>query len=227
MGAEKTLERSRYSTLSFDCYGTLIDWEHGILGYLRPLFDRYDVHVIDEWTLETFAELEPTIQAEGGSYGSVLGRVLEAYARRLAFTPQEEELEGFAESIEYWPPFPDTKAALANLAEHFQLIALSNIDDELFAHSAKAMGVTFTALISAERVGAYKPDPRMFEALLAEAEGPILHVAQSRFHDILPATAAGLDTVWINRPTIDATRPVEASPTWTFSSMAEFAAAWS
>ncbi len=226
MSAEKQLDRNNYATLSFDCYGTLIDWENGILGYLRPLFDRYDVHVIDEWTLETYAELEPAMQAEGGSYASVLARVLEGYARRLAFTPKPDELEGFAESIEYWPPFPDTNAALASLAEHFELVALSNIDDALFAHSAKAMGNPFTRLISAKQVGAYKPDPRMFETLIAEAKGPILHVAQSRFHDILPATAAGLDTVWINRPTIDATRPVEAEPTWTFSSMAEFAAAW-
>jgi FMN phosphatase YigB (HAD superfamily) len=88
------------------------------------------------------------------------------------------------------------------------------------------MGNPFSRLISAEQVGAYKPDPRMFDALLAQAEGPVLHVAQSRFHDIVPATAAGIDTVWINRPSAGAARSVDAQPTWTFDSLAEFTAAW-
>ncbi|TNF84880.1 MAG: haloacid dehalogenase [Gammaproteobacteria bacterium] len=220
------LEKKNYKTLSFDCYGTLIDWENGILGYLQPLFESVDVHVIDSWVMETFAELEPVAQAEGGSYRSVLSGVLEQFATRLAFSPSEEVLAGFAGSIEYWQPFPDTVAGLAELKKDFKLIALSNIDDELFRQSAQLMSNPFDALISAEQVGAYKPDPRMFEALLDQAEGPILHVAQSRYHDIVPATTAGLDTVWINRPTIGAAKPADASPTWTFDSLAEFTAAW-
>jgi 2-haloacid dehalogenase len=222
----RTLEREDYRTLSFDCYGTLIDWENGILGYLQPLFESVDVHVIDEWVLEFFSETEPEVQSEGGSYRSVLARVLERYAIRLGFTASEEDLAGFAGSIEYWQPFPDTVASLAALARDFELIALSNVDDELFAFSAAAMGNPFSRLISAEQVGAYKPDPRMFDALLAQAEGPVLHVAQSRFHDIVPATAAGIDTVWINRPSAGAARSVDAQPTWTFDSLAEFTAAW-
>lgn len=222
----RKLEKKHYRTLSFDCYGTLIDWETGLIGYLQPLFESVDVHVIDSWVLETFAEFEPVMQAEGGSYRSVLARVLEAFATRLAFSPGEEDLAGFAASIEYWPPFPDTAEGLQALGRDFKLIALSNIDDELFEHSARAMGAPFDALISAEQVGAYKPDPRMFEALLAQAEGPVLHVAQSRHHDILPAAAAGLDTVWINRPSLGAAMSVDAEPTWTFRSLAEFTAAW-
>ena len=222
----KQLDKRNYASLSFDCYGTLIDWENGILGYLQPLLQSVDVHVIDAWVLETFAELEPAAQAEGGSYRAVLSRVLEGYAAQLAFSASEEDLAGFAGSIEYWQPFPDTVEGLATLSRDFQLIALSNIDDELFAWSAAAMGNPFAALISAEQVGAYKPDARMFEALLDRAEGPILHVAQSRFHDIQPASAAGLDTVWINRPGIGAAKAVDASPTWTFDSLAEFTAAW-
>lgn len=225
MGSRK-LERKNYRTLSFDCYGTLIDWENGILGYLQPLFESVDVHVIDQWVLEFFAEAEPEVQAKGGSYGSVLAGVLARYATRLGFTASEEDLAGFARSIEYWQPFPDTVASLATLARDFELIALSNIDDDLFAFSAAAMGNPFSSLISAQQVGAYKPDPRMFEALLEQAEGPILHVAQSRFHDIVPATAMGLDTVWIDRPSAGAARSVDAEPTWTFSSLAEFTAAW-
>jgi 2-haloacid dehalogenase len=221
------LKIADYKTLSFDCYGTLIDWECGILGYLQPLFESFDVHVIDEWVLEVFAELEPEVQALGGTYRAVLSEILQRYGKRLGFTPSEVDLNCFGASIEYWPPFPDTKAALRKLQDHFKLVALSNIDDELFEFSAAAMGNPFTTLISAQRVGAYKPDRRMFEALLSEAEAPILHVAQSRFHDIKPASELGLDTVWINRPTINATRPVAADPTWTFSSMADFASSWS
>lgn len=222
-----TLDRSNYATLSFDCYGTLIDWENGILGFLQPLFQSRDIHVIDEWVLEHFAEAEPAAQAGGGSYRSVLVRVLENFAQRLAFSASEEDLAGFAESIEYWQPFPDTIAALNALSRDFKLIALSNIDDDLFDLSASALGNPFEALISAEQVGVYKPDRKMFQTLLERAQGPVLHVAQSRYHDIVPASAIGLDTVWIDRPTMGAARAVEAEPTWTFSTMAEFAAAWS
>lgn len=224
---EKKLDRTRYRTLSFDCYGTLIDWESGIIGYLQPLLESVDAHVIDEWVLAFYGEMEPEVQAEGGSYRSVLARVLERFGKRLGFTPGEDDLAGFAGSIEYWQPFPDTVESLRQLSRDFELIALSNIDDDLFAMSARAMGNPFRQLISAQQVGAYKPDPKMFEALLASAQGPVLHVAQSRFHDIVPATAAGLDTVWIDRPSLGATRQVEATPTWTFSSLAEFADAWS
>jgi len=220
---DKKLDRNNYRTLSFDCYGTLIDWESGLLDYLQPLLQSVDAHVIDEWVLDFYGQTEPEVQAEGGSYRSVLIRVLERFGRRLGFTPGEDDLAGFPDSIEYWRPFPDTVEALGRLASEFELIALSNIDDDLFAMSARAMGNPCSRLISAERVGAYKPDPRMFEALLATAEGPVLHVAQSRFHDIIPATAAGLDTVWINRPSRGATRETEATPTWTFSSLAELA----
>jgi 2-haloacid dehalogenase len=220
------LDRSRYRTLSFDCYGTLIDWENGILGFLQPLFESHDVHVIDEWVLEYFAEVEPEEQARGGSYREVLGRVLERYGTRLAFTASEEELAAFPASIEYWQPFEDSVAALRTLRESFALVALSNVDEDLFELSDQLLGRPFERLIAAGRVGAYKPDKRMFEALLEETEGPHLHVAQSRFHDILPASTLGLDTVWINRPTLGAARPVDAEPTWTFDSMAEFAAAW-
>ncbi|MCB1683362.1 MAG: HAD-IA family hydrolase, partial [Pseudomonadales bacterium] len=212
--------------LSFDCYGTLIDWENGLLGYLRPLLETRDAHVIDEWLLEFHAEAEPRLQAQGGSYRDVLGGVVAALGTRLGFVPSDDDMEGLARSIEYWQPFSDTTAALGSLAKHFDLVALSNIDDDLFAHSARAMGDPFARVITAQQVGAYKPDPRMFKALRKQVQGPILHVAQSRFHDILPAAAAGLDTVWIDRPSLGATRVVEAKPTWTFPSLQDFAAAW-
>ncbi len=214
-----------YATLTFDCYGTLIDWEAGILGYLQPLLARYDVHVIDEFVLETFAELEPQVQAAGGAYGDVLAQVLGRMGERLAFQPKPRELAGFADSIADWPAFADTVAALRKLADHFELAVLSNIDNALFALSAKRLRAPFAHVITAQDVGAYKPDPRMFERALSQVRHPVLHVAQSRFHDIVPATAAGLDTVWINRPSKGAAKPAKACPTWTFASMADFAAA--
>ena len=219
------IDPSNYRTLTFDCYGTLIDWENGILGYLRPLFERYDVNVIDEFVLECFSRFEPAAQAEGGPYRTVLAKVLQRYGERLAFTPKESELGGFAASIEHWPPFPDTVAALETLAAHFDLAVVSNIDDDLFALSAGNLQVPFQHAITAGQAGVYKPDPEMFAAALRQVQAPVLHVAQSRFHDIVPATAAGLDTVWINRPSLGAAKPVRAEPTWTFESLAGFAAA--
>ena len=220
------LATSNYKTLSFDCYGTLIDWEGGLLGYLQPLLQSHDVHVIDEWVLEFYAEAEPSIQAEGGSYRSVLTRAVAKFGKRLAFTPTESACAGLAASIEHWQPLSDSVEALAKLGEHFDLIALSNIDDDLFAYSSALLGNPFTRIITAQQVGFYKPHDRMFETLLEHAEGPVLHVAQSRFHDIVPATRFGLDTVWIDRPSLGAAKPVEAQPTWTFESMEAFAAAW-
>ena len=220
------LKTSNYATLSFDCYGTLIDWENGILGYLQPLLASHDVHVIDEWVLEFFGQAEPEIQARGGSYREVLRDVLRRLGTRCAFLPNDESLDDFADSIAYWQPFPDTVAAMRQLGKHFELAALSNIDDELFDMSSMAMQDPFTHIITAEQVGAYKPDKKMFTALKRQVKGPILHVAQSRFHDIVPATKMGLDTVWINRPSLGASLSVDANPTWTFDSLETFAAAW-
>ncbi len=219
------IDPANYRTLTFDCYGTLIDWEAGILACLKPLFERYDVHVIDEFVLECYSRYEPEAQAEGGSYRTVLARVLQRFGKRLAFTPSEEDLQGFADSIAHWPPFADTVESLGSLAQHFDLAVVSNIDDDLFELSAKHLEVPFQHVITAGQVGVYKPAPEMFEAALQRVEGPVLHVAQSRFHDIVPATAAGLDTVWIDRPSLGAAKPADANPTWTFTSLAEFAAA--
>jgi 2-haloacid dehalogenase len=223
------LVAANYKTITFDCYGTLIDWENGILGYLQPLLESYGAHVIDDWVLEFFAQCEPEIQAEGGTYRSVLGRVLQRLGTRLAFTPSDDTQNGFASSIEYWYPFPDTVPALRALARQFELGIVSNIDNDLFAFSAEYLGVEFAHVITAQEVGAYKPDKAMFNAALQRLSGPVLHVAQSRFHDIAPASELGLDTVWINRASATsgqgAARSTAAEPTWTFNTLAELAQA--
>ncbi len=221
--ADRVIKAADYKSLTFDCYGTLIDWETGILGYLQPLLQSYYANVIDEWVLTYFSELEPAAQAEGGSYAEVLSRVMQSFATRLGFTPTDDVLAGLADSIQYWPAFADSHHALRQLEQHFDLAIVSNVDTDLFAHSQQTLGVAFSHVITAGDVGVYKPDRAIFDAAAAAVEGPILHVAQSRFHDILPATELGWDTVWINRPSRGAARPVEANPTWTFDSLQAFA----
>lgn len=222
------LSAKNYQTLTFDCYGTLIDWENGILGYLQPLLESYDVHVMDDWVLEFFADCEPDIQAPGISYREVLGQVLERFGTRLAFTPNAESMQDFANSIEYWQPYPDTETTLRSLASQFSLAVISNIDNDLFTYSAKYLGVDFSSVTTAQDAGVYKPDPRIFETALKTVTGPVLHVAQSTFHDILPASKLGLDTVRIEQPgtsVVRAAKSVDANPTWSFPTLADFATA--
>ena len=139
--------------------------------------------------------------------------------------PTSDAREALLVTLGDWPAFPDTHNALKQLQGHFALAIVSNIDDNLFKYSQEVLDIEFDHIITAQSVGAYKPDKAVFEQTLAQVEGPVLHVAQSRFHDILPASDLGLDTVWINRPSRGAAKAAEAEPTWTFTSMAEFAAA--
>lgn len=219
------IDVASYATVTFDCYGTLIDWESGILEYLQPLFKRYYVNAIDEFVLGLFAELETEAQAEGGTYREVLARVMDRIATRMAITPNDEMRDGLATSIADWRPFDDAVPALKSLQERCKLGIVSNVDDDLFDASQKKLGVAFDYVITAERVGAYKPDLKVFEQALATVKSPVLHVAQSRFHDIAPAARLGLDTVLIDRPSRGTTSPAEANPTWSFPSLADFVAA--
>ena len=213
------LDFDRFTHLSFDCYGTLIDWERGILAALRPVLDHHGVALPDEQALELYGELESA--AEAGPYRpyrDLLATVVDGFGERLGFVPTADERASLAASVGDWPPFPDTVAALRVLAERFQLVILSNIDDDLFVGSARRLEVPFAAVITAQQVGSYKPDPRNFYTLLERVGAPdrLLHVAQSLFHDIAPANALGLDTVWINRrhdrPGAGATPPATARP---------------
>ena len=197
------LDFDRFTHLTFDCYGTLIDWERGILAALRPVLDRHGIALSDDGALERFGELESA--AERGPYRryrEVLATVMDGFGERFGFVPSADERAALAASVGDWPPFPDTVEALQTLARRFRLVILSNIDDDLFAGSAKRLGVEFAAVVTAEQVGSYKPDPRNFRALIERLDivpDRILHVAQSLFHDIAPANALGLTTVWVNR----------------------------
>jgi 2-haloacid dehalogenase len=192
-----------FDVLTFDCYGTLIDWETGILDALRPVFAAHRVDLTPERTLELYGELESA--AERGpyrEYKAILRTVLEGLGTRFGFTATANELEQFSTSVKDWPAFPDSAAALQALHKKFRLAIVSNIDDDLFAHSAQRLQVRFDWIITAQQVKSYKPSLNNFRMAFERIGVPqnrILHVAQSLFHDIAPANALGLSSVWVNR----------------------------
>lgn len=192
-----------FTTLSFDCYGTLIDWETGILRVLEPMLARHAVHVDPRTLLEAFARLESA--AEAGpyvSYATVLEHVTRGLGDQYGFVPDDGEARALAASIGDWPPFPDTGAALRALASRYRLAILSNIDDDLFEKTARRLGVDFAWVITAAQVKSYKPGTAHFTTALERfGVGPekVLHAAQSLFHDVAPARALGIATVWVNR----------------------------
>jgi 2-haloacid dehalogenase len=226
-----------FHALSFDCYGTLIDWETGIAAVLRPWAEGHGLDMTDEQLLRAYsaheADAEQTHPTE--LYPQILARSMRALGEMLGVPVSDDEAESLAVSVPGWPAFPDSAQALERLGRRYQLVILSNVDRHSFAGSSEKLGVTFTSILTAEDIGSYKPSPRNFEALerevdrLGVARGKLLHVAQSLFHDHVPAKAAGLHTVWINRrhakPGWGATPepPAGVTPDWTFNSMAEFA----
>ncbi len=232
------MELSDFEALSFDCYGTLIDWEAGIAAVLRPWARAAGLGLSDEELLAVYAGHEARVEAEqpGLLYPDVLAATFGALGHELGAEVSPADAQLLARSVPAWPAFPDSHEALVSLAERYQLIILSNVDRTSFAGSNARLDVTFDAIITAQDVGSYKPSPRNFEALLARSAamgvrpGGLLHVAQSLFHDHVQAKAFGLATVWINRrcdrPGWGATpEPAgEVTPDWGFASMAEFAA---
>ena len=218
---------SDYDVLTFDCYGTLVDWEKALTQYLQPVLLAHDVHVYDGTILEFFAEWEPLEQNEGGSYREVLQRVMTRYGSRLGFTPNQEETNGFVECIARADPFSDTVEALQALHEHFELGIISNTDSDLIALTMPNLQVNFKYVQTAEDLGAYKPNldamKSAFDSILTN-DKRVLHVAQSKFHDSAPATELGFDTVWIQRQveTTSAVKSVPATPTWSYLDLAEF-----
>ncbi len=232
---------SEYRVLSFDCYGTLIDWERGIWAALQPLLAanvRTDLPRSE--ALAAFARSEAAHEARtpGLAYPEVLARVHHDLARQFDLETSHELDRAFGASIPDWPAFPDSADALRYLQTRYRLVILSNVDRHSFAASARRLGVDFDAVYTAEDIGSYKPDPANFEYLLSRLRadfglepGDLLHVAQSLFHDHLPAQRLGLATAWIDRQRLSeggewgATAPVEErpEPDYVFFSLAELA----
>jgi len=197
------LDFSRFDWLSFDCYGTLIDWETGLLGYLRSLLHGKGCAVSDAQILALYSEFEPREQAgRYRSYREVLANVVRDFARELHFEVSDNEADGLAESIRDWKPFADAAAGLGRLHSRYKLAVLSNIDDDLFAYTAPKLRVPFDAVVTAQQVHSYKPSLNNFEALLRRIAIPrerLLHVAESLYHDVAPAHSLAVCTVWVNR----------------------------
>lgn len=198
------IDFNQYKVLTFDCYGTLIDWESGILSALRPVFLTYNKKLSDEQILDLFAELEQGVQKEGEyiKYRDVLRKVMQRFGNRLGFTPSASELNCLVDSLKDWLPFPDTIQALKTMKKKYKLSVISNIDDDLFVLTAKHLQVEFDWIITAEQVKSYKPSLWNFEYAIEKIGIPfdkILHIAQSIYHDIIPAKTIGLSAVWVNR----------------------------
>jgi 2-haloacid dehalogenase len=196
-----------FTVLSFDCYGTLIDWESGIRTALQPLLGKTGGGIAREEALMAFGRHESAQQAEtpGLLYAELLARVHRRLAAEWGATTSPEEDRAFGASVGDWPRFPDGPAALTYLKRFYKLVILSNVDRASFARSSKRLGVEFTAIYTAQDIGSYKPDPGNFRylldrlAALGHPPGDILHVAQSLYHDHVPANRCGLRSVWIDR----------------------------
>ena len=224
-----------FSALTFDCYGTLIDWETGILAALRPWTAAHGVEVGDEELLAAFGRAESRREAADPTapYPRVLAGVLQDLAEELGTTASGEEAAAFGGSVKDWPVFPDTPDALAYLKAHYKLVIVSNIDRASFRHSDAKLGVTFDAVVTADDAGAYKPAHNHFRLALARLadmgvpQDRVLHVAQSLYHDHVPAKRLGLSTVWVNRRAgkagSGATPPAEATPDLVVPDMATLA----
>lgn len=230
---------SDFTTLTFDCYGTLIDWESGIMGGLKPLIDQLGGRLDRDAILQAHARHESTQQRYNPSqcYSDLLTTVYRRLAEEWAIPVTAEAAALYGASVQHWPAFADSAESLAYLKSHFKLVILSNVDNASFSYSNARLGVAFDAVYTAEDVGAYKPAERNFDYMLEALEGhgiskaDILHTAESMFHDHGPANRHGLHNCWIYRrhdkPGFGATRDPGDMPSvdFRFNSMAAMVAA--
>ncbi len=226
------LDLTRFEILTFDCYGTLIDWESGILPVLRSILAAHDKKVDDATMLQLYGDFEQRAENPYQPYRDVLGSVVCQFGQHLGFTPTKQEEQSLPNSLSQWPPWPDTVAALRDLKKRYRLAILSNIDDDLFAATRPKLGVEFDEVITAQQAQAYKPSLKIFKLALQRIKTPkdrVLHVGQSIYHDVIPAQKLGLATVWVNRPSarpgIGAVKSATANPDLTVTGLSELAKA--
>ena len=231
-----------YRVLTFDCYGTLIDWEGGIWDALQPLIMRGGADVTRDAALLAFAKFETVHERDHPDlrYPDLLARVHRSIAESLGIETSDALDVAFGASVPLWPTFADTADALRALKRHYKLVILSNVHRDGFAASNRKLGVEFDAIYTAEDIGSYKPADANFEYMLAHLKSDlgldksdILHTAQSLHHDHTPARRFGLANAWIDRQRLSqggswgATEEVEAMPEtdFVFFSMGEMAEA--
>jgi len=228
------IEFSRFDALTFDTYGTLIDWERGILNALQVVLSAHAVSATDDELLELYAKHEAEVErGVYRTYREVLASSVRGLCGDLGVDPADDAVASFAGSVGEWPAFPDSAGALRALATRFKLAVITNCDDDLFADSNRRLGVRFDWIITAQQARGYKPRTANFDYAFAKIGLPperILHVAQSLFHDHVPAKALGMTTVWIDRrhdasgfgatPPADATPDLVCPDMWTFADLA-------
>ncbi len=226
------LDFARFDALTFDCYGTLIDWERGLLDAFQPLLAARDTGLTPDGLLERYAAHEAAIEAGPyRRYRDVVAASGRGVCEDLGVRVADEDLAAFADAVGDWPAFEDSAAALRRLATRFRLGVITNCDDDLFARSSRRLGARFDWVITAQQSGAYKPASPSFDLAFERIDVPrerILHVAQSLFHDHVPAKAFGMSTVWIDRRAgrdgFGATPPASAQPDLVAPDMRTFAA---
>jgi 2-haloacid dehalogenase len=227
------LDFSRFEILTFDCYGTLINWEAGLLAALHRILAAHGKKIDDAPLLKLYGDFEQLAeQGEFHPYREVLESVVRRFGAQLGFLPTDDEARSLPDSLAGWKPWPDTVAALRQMKSRFRLAIISNVDDDLFAATLPQLKVEFDEVITAQQARAYKPSLKIFELALARIKVPahrVLHVGQSIYHDVIPAQSLGLATVWVNRPSarprVGAVKAVEGKPDLEVSSLAELAAA--
>jgi 2-haloacid dehalogenase len=225
------LDFTRFETLTFDCYGTLIDWETGILTALHPILAAHGQQIDDAKLLKLYGDFELlSEQGEFHPYREVLQSVVRRFGAELGFAPTDDEIRSLPDSLASWKPWPDTVAALRRLKQRYRLAILSNVDDDLFAATRPQLEVEFDEIVTAQQARAYKPSLKLFELALNRIAAPahrVLHVGQSIYHDVIPAQTLGLATVWVNRPSarpgVGAVKSADAKPDLTVTSLAELA----
>lgn len=223
----------RFKILTFDCYGTLINWEAGLLPVLRRILSNHGKNLDNVTLLKLYGDLE--LLSEQGTfhpYREVLQSVVRRFGAELGFTPTDAEARSLPESLPSWQPWPDSVAALSALKSRFRLAIISNVDDDLFATTRPKFQVEFDEVITAQQAQAYKPSRKVFEMALSRINAPahqIVHIGQSIYHDVIPAQAMGLATVWVNRPSaragIGAVKAAEAVPDLEVASLSDLVAA--
>lgn len=227
------LDFTRFEILTFDCYGTLINWEDGILDCLHRILSAHNKTIDDATILRLYGDFEASAeQGEYRPYREILQSVVERFGDELRFSPTVAEQNSLPESLATWKPWPDTVAALRELRRRFRLAIISNVDDDLFATTRPKLEVDFAPIVTAQQAQAYKPSLKIFELALSRINVPsdrILHVGQSVYHDVIPAQSLGLATVWVNRPSprtgLGAVKAAEGNPDLEVASLAELAAA--
>jgi 2-haloacid dehalogenase len=186
--------------LTFDCFGTLIDWRHGIQTTGELLFPGHGARFLD-----AYITLEAEVESEGSfrRYRAILTETTRRAARQLELELKPDDATALVSTIPYWPPFDDVGPALSELRkEGWRFALLTNCDRDIIALTQRRLPASFDAVVTAEDVSAYKPNPahfRLFQSTFGSSAGAWIHVAQSYFHDIRPTHDLGISRIWVNR----------------------------